>query len=118
MACDCVLIGRLTKDCEQKTTKNGKLIYSLSVASNRGFGDKQETDYFDCMAFHPLLEKQYIHLTKGCMVKIVGHFQSHESENKVRRWTMIVDSLEMLWSKKKNETPQNSLAYDDMDTPF
>ena len=118
MACDCVLIGRLTKDCEQKTTKNGKLIYSLSVASNRGFGDKQETDYFDCMAFHPLLEKQYIHLTKGCMVKIVGHFQSHESENKVRRWTMIVDSLEMLWGKKKSETPQNSLAYDDMDTPF
>ena len=118
MACDCVLIGRLTKDCEQKTTKNGKLIYSLAVASNRGFGDKQETDYFDCMAFHPLLEKQYIHLTKGCMVKIVGHFQSHESENKVRRWTMIVDSLEMLWGKKKNETPQNSLAYDDMDTPF
>lgn len=119
MSCDCVLIGRLTKDCESKTTKNGKLIYCLSVASNRGFGDKKETDFFDCMAFHPLLQNQQPHLIKGCMVKVVGHFQSHESENGVRRWTMIVDSLEMLWGKKKSEQAQSSLGYDDdIDTPF
>lgn len=114
MSCDCVLIGRLTKDCESKTTRNGKLIYTFSVASNRGFGDKQETDFFDCMAFHPLLEKQMPHLLKGCMVKVVGHFQSHKSENDVQRWTMIVDSLEMLWGKKKSETDNKT----DMDFPF
>lgn len=119
MSCDCVLIGRLTKDCESKTTKNGKLIYCLSVASNRGFGDRKETDFFDCMAFHPLLQNQQPHLIKGCMVKVVGHFQSHESDNGVRRWTMIVDSLEMLWGKKKSEQAQGSLGYDDdIDTPF
>lgn len=115
MSCDCVLIGRLTKDCEQKATNSGKLIYTLSVASNRGFGDKQETDFFDCMAFHPNLEKQYPHLLKGCMVKVVGHLQSHESDNSVRRWTMIVDSLEMLWGKPKpKETPKD----DGLDIPF
>lgn len=118
MSCDCVLIGRLTKDCESKTTRNGKLIYTFSVASNRGFGDSQQTDFFDCMAFHPNLENQFQHLLSGCMVKVVGHFQSRETENKVRRWTLIANSVEMLWGKKKSETPQNSLAHDELDIPF
>lgn len=117
MGCDCVLIGRLTKDCEQRPTKNGKLIYTLSVASNRGFGDSQQTDYFDCMAFHPTLEKQYQHLTKGCMVKIVGHMQSHKTDKGVLRWTVVVDSLEMLWTKPKiAETP--APEEDGLDMPF
>lgn len=115
MSCDCVLIGRLTKDCEQKSTKTGKLIYTFSVASNRGFGDKQETDYMDCMAFHPMLEKQFQHLLKGCMVKVVGHLQSRESDNGVLRWTMIVDSLEMLWGKPK---PKEAPKDDGLDIPF
>ena len=114
MSCDCVLIGRLTKDCEQKSTKNGKLIYTFSVASNRGFGDKQETDWFDCMAFHPLLEKQFQHLLKGCMVKVVGHLQSRETDNGVLRWNMIVDSLEMLWGKPKKPKETE----EDLDIPF
>lgn len=119
MSCDCVLIGRLTKDCEQKATNSGKLIYTLSVASNRGFGDKQETDFFDCMAFHPNLEKQYPHLLKGCMVKVVGHFQQRENDKGIRRNTIIIDSLEMLWGKKKNETePKADPAGDDVDIPF
>lgn len=119
MSCDCVLIGRLTKDCEQKSTKNGKLIYTFSVASNRGFGDNKQTDFFDCMAFHPLLENQFPHLLKGCMVKVLGHFQSHETEGNNRRWTLIVDGVEMLWSKKSNEKATGSLAKDDdPDIPF
>ena len=117
MSCDCVLVGKLTKDCETKTTKNGKLLYCLSVASNRGFGDKQETDFFDCMAFHPLLEKQAVHLIKGTLVKIVGHFQSHESANGVRRWTMIIDSLEMIWQKKR-DPKQERTDNGDVDLPF
>lgn len=122
MSCDCVLIGRLTRDCESKSTKNGRMIYTFPVASNRGFGDKQQTDFFDCMAFHPLLENQFVHLKKGCMVKVVGHFQSHESENGVRRWTMIVDSLEMLWGKPKKPDsapePEPAPVEEDVDLPF
>lgn len=98
------------------------MIYTFPVASNRGFGDKQQTDFFDCMAFHPLLENQFVHLKKGCMVKVVGHFQSHESENGVRRWTMIVDSLEMLWGKPKKPDsapePEPAPVEEDVDLPF
>lgn len=121
MSCDCVLIGRLTKDCERKSTKNGKLIVCLTVASNRGFGDKQETDYIDCIAFHPLLENQVVHLLKGCMVKIVGHMQSRKSEAGIVYWNMIVESLEMLWGKKTKPQdkptggPEN---FSDDDIPF
>lgn len=117
MSCDCVLIGRLTKDCESKTTKTGKLIYTLSVASNRGFGERQETDFYDCMAFHPLLENQFPHLLKGCMVKIVGHFQQKETENGIRRWSVIVDSLEMLWGKPKKPKDE-TIPQEDVDIPF
>lgn len=117
MSCDCVLIGRLTKDCEQKATKTGKLIYVLSVASNRGFGESQETDFFDCMAFHPLLQNQFPHLTKGCTVKIVGHFQTKKTEAGVTRYNVIVDSLEMLWGKKKEKVEETPDA-DDIDLPF
>lgn len=127
MSMDTVIIGRLVADAETKVTeKTGKVIHIFTVASNRGFGDKQETDYCECMAFAPLLDKQVEHLLKGCMVKVCGHFQTRKVKNgdkTITYWNCIVSSLEMLWGKKKSEEPQGSVgqAYaeiEDNDIPF
>ena len=114
MSMDFVIIGRLVKDCASKMTQSGKMIHTFTVASNRGFGEKQETDFFDCMAFAPKLDKQADFLLQGCMVKVKGHIQTKkvkdEQTGKTQTyWSCLVEEVEMLWSKKKGEQVQGSV---------
>lgn len=129
MSMDAVIIGRLTEDCASKVTeKTGKMIHTFTVASNRGFGDRQETDYVECIAFAPNLDKQVDFLTKGTMVKVCGHFQTRKVPNaqtgkNLTYWNCVVDSCELLWGRKRGETTKGgslevNTDYEGEEIPF
>jgi single stranded DNA-binding protein len=71
-----ILIGRLTKDIEVKTSQSGTELARFSLAVTRPFknkqSDKYETDFFDCVVWRQAasLLAKYCH--KGDQLAIEG----------------------------------------------
>ncbi|MDZ4727441.1 MAG: single-stranded DNA-binding protein [Leptospira sp.] len=98
-----LLIGRLTRDPEFKSV-NGSSVVNFSIASNRIYvsnGDKkEETNYFDCVAWGKLADilKQYA--GKGKQVAIEGRLQQQSWETpegkKASKIRIYVESAQLL----------------------
>lgn len=110
MSADVVVIGRLIKDVQTVRTNNGTVVHDIIVASPRGFGSKTVVDYYDCMAFAPKLDEQVPYLVKNQMVKVTGHLQTKQ-KNGITMFNVIIDNLEMLWGRGKEEKCFSSLRY-------
>lgn len=65
-----ILMGRLTRDPETRTTTTGKTITSFSIAVDRG-GQDDATDFFDVTAWEKLgdLVSQYLSKGRRCLVQ-------------------------------------------------
>lgn len=90
--------GNLTRDAELKHTKSGKPVLNFSVANSTGFGDREQTNFFDCCMFGERTEKLAGHLTKGKAVTLTGeHTQSiwtdAETGKERRRFELRVSEL-------------------------
>ena len=59
-----ILMGRLTRDPEMRTTTTGKSIASFSIAVDRG-GEGDQTDFFDVTAWEKLGELVNQYLSNG-----------------------------------------------------
>ena len=67
------IIGRLTRDAEQRATTTGTVITNFSVASDTGFGDRKVTTFYNCSYFRKA-DALLQYLTKGSQVFISGEF--------------------------------------------
>lgn len=65
-----ILMGRLTRDPETRTTPSGKTITSFSLAVDRG-GQDDQADFFDITAWEKLgdLVAQYLSKGRRCLVQ-------------------------------------------------
>lgn len=70
----CTFSGRLTRDCEVRTTLSGTTISSFSIAVDGGFGEHKRTDFINCKFFKR--EGLGPHLTKGKPVIVSGELQT------------------------------------------
>jgi single-stranded DNA-binding protein len=59
-----ILMGRLTRDPEQRTTSTGKTIASFSIAVDRG-GESDAADFFEVTAWEKLGDLVIQYLAKG-----------------------------------------------------
>ncbi|TGL59683.1 single-stranded DNA-binding protein [Leptospira ognonensis] len=104
-----LLIGRMTRDPEFKSV-NGSSVVNFSLASNRIYvsnGDKkEETNYFDCVAWGKLADilKQYA--GKGKQVAIEGRLQQQSWETpegkKASKIRIYVESAQLLGGNASN----------------
>ena len=76
-----VLMGRLTRDPEQRTTTTGKTIASFSIAVDRG-GQDDAADFFDVTAWEKLGELVMQYLGKGRRVLVQGRLRQDSWEDK------------------------------------
>ena len=69
-----IIIGRVTKDIETKTTQNGTPYVNFDVAENIGFGEKATTIYHRCTIFGEDLVNRIVNakVKKGSFLKVVG----------------------------------------------
>ena len=72
----CTFSGRLTRDCEVRTTLSGTTISSFSIAVDGGFGEHKRTDFINCKFFKR--EGLGPHLTKGKPVIVSGELQTEK----------------------------------------
>ena len=73
-----ILMGRLTRDPELRTTGSNIAVCSFSLACDRDFkSDKgeKETDFFDVVAWRGTAEFVSKYFTKGRMAIVEGRLQ-------------------------------------------
>ena len=73
--------GNLTRDVELTQTKSGKAIAKFNVAVKRPFS-KENTDFFDVIAYEGLAETCNNYLAKGNKVLVEGYMTTHTYEDK------------------------------------
>jgi single-strand DNA-binding protein len=114
-----MLIGRLTRDPESKTTPQGVTVASFSVATNRVWKDQQgnqqdKTEFHNIVAWRKLAEICAQYLKKGRQVYIEGHLQTRSWEGqdgkKNYRTEVVADNMIMLGSKNDSAPARTSAA--------
>lgn len=76
-----ILMGRLTRDPEQRTTSTGKVIASFSIAVDRG-GESDAADFFNVTAWEKLGELVMQYLSKGRRVLVQGRLRQDSWDDK------------------------------------
>jgi single-strand DNA-binding protein len=76
-----ILMGRLTRDPEARTTSTGKNITSFSIAVDRG-GQEGATDFFDVTAWEKLGELVSQYLSKGRRCLVQGRLRQDSWDDK------------------------------------
>lgn len=80
-----ILVGRLTRDPELKTTANGTNVCSFSVAVNRRYKNAEgnyDADFINCTAWRQTAEFVSKYFTKGRMIGVVGSIQTRNYDDK------------------------------------
>ncbi len=101
-----MLIGNLGRDPEMSYTQNGKAVTKFSLAVNRRTRDREtgdrreETQWFNVVAWDQLAETCNTYLHKGSKVYIEGRMTSRKYTNKdnveVTAWDVVAENMEML----------------------
>lgn len=109
-----VLVGRLTKDPEFRTTPSGVNVANFTIAVNRTFTNSQgerEADFINVVVFRKQAENVNNYLSKGSLVGIDGRMQSRSYENKegqrVFVTEVVADSVQFLEPKNSNKQNNN-----------
>lgn len=76
-----ILMGRLTRDPEQRTTSTGKTIASFSIAVDRG-GQEDAADFFNVTAWEKLGDLVMQYLAKGRRVLVQGRLRQDSWDDK------------------------------------
>jgi single-strand DNA-binding protein len=76
-----ILMGRLTRDPEQRTTTGGKTIASFSIAVDRG-GESDAADFFEITAWEKLGDLVIQYLGKGRRVLVQGRLRQDSWDDK------------------------------------
>lgn len=118
-----VLVGRLTKDVELRTTPQGVSVCSFTVAVNRRFKNangEYEADFINCVAWRQTAEFLSRYFSKGRMVGISGSIQtrSWEKDGERRYATEVLAEEAYFVDSKSSDSNAGSRQSDDSDAGF
>ncbi len=97
-----ILVGRLGKDPEVKTTSGGKSVATFSVATTSGYGDKQKTEWHNVVTWEKTADAVGQYLSKGSLVFVVGRIQtrSWDKDGETKYRTEVVAEKVQFLDKK------------------
>lgn len=104
-----ILIGRLTRDPELRSTPAGRNVCQFSIAVNRTFtnanGDR-EADFINCVVWDKQAENLVKYQKKGNQIAVDGRIQTRNYEDKdgkrVYVTEILVNNISFLDSKGTN----------------
>lgn len=120
-----ILMGRLTKDPELRTTNNGKNVTTFTIAVDTGYGEDKKTDFINCVAWNKTAEFINKYFSKGQMIIVLGRIstRNYEDKNGDKKYIteVIANEVQFGESKKADADPTEDeltpLDVDD-DMPF
>ena len=110
------LVGRSVADVECRFTTGGTAVADLRVASNRHFSGKEETSFFDVVAWGKTAELAGEYVKKGKQVAVNGRLQQQTWEKdgtKHSKVVIVAENLQFLSdagerSEKSEKTSRKS----------
>ena len=113
-----VIMGRLTRDPELRSTQSGVSVASFTVAVDRDFGGRdggeKQTDFIDCVAWRQTGEfvSKYFH--KGSMIVVSGRLQSRKWQdregNNRTNWEIQADNVYFGESRSSSSRDDNGYS--------
>lgn len=111
-----ILIGRLTRDPELRTTPSGVATTTFSIAVDRNFVNQQtgqrEADFINCVAWRKQAENISRYCFKGTQVAVEGRIQvrNYDAQDGTKRYVteVICDNVTFLGSKNNNSNANSS----------
>lgn len=106
-----ILLGRLTRDPELRTTPSGVSVCSFSIAVNRRFAKEgqQTADFINCVAWRQTAEFICKYFTKGRMIAVVGSLTTGRYEKDGQtHYTTDVTVDEAYFADSKNSSSNSS----------
>ena len=114
-----VLVGRLTRDPELRTSGNGNSFVNFTIAVNRTFASsngEREADFINCIAFNKQAENLNRYIRKGGLIGIDGRLQtrSYTAQDNTKRTVMevICDTINFLEPKNSGAPRSTGNEYD------
>lgn len=111
------ILGRLTRDPEQRALPSGQSVVNFSLATSRFYkdnsGTKQSaTDYHNIVAFGKLGEISARYLKKGSLVFVEGRIQTRSWQdkdgNKRSKTEIVIEGMQL---GPKSSSPSSSSGY-------
>lgn len=109
-----ILIGRLARDPEMRTTMSGSNVTRFTLAVTRTFQDQngeRGADFISCVAWRKQAENIAKYCTKGTQVAVEGRIQtgSYASQDGSKRYTtdIMCDNVTFLGTKGDNVNTNN-----------
>lgn len=120
-----MVIGHVGRDPEMRYTPSGKPVTSFSVATSRSWTNsegerRQETEWFNVVAWGNLAEICKQHIRKGQQVYVEGRLQTRsweDHEGKKRFRTELVAS-EMILLGERRGAPEAAESTDEGEEEF
>lgn len=110
-----VLVGRLTRDPDLRTTGSGISVVSFTLAVDRQWTNSQgerDTDFINCVIWRKAAENFANFTSKGSLVGIDGRLQTRSYENKdgqrVYVTEVVVDNFSFLESRRERQARQQN----------
>ena len=127
-----ILMGRITKSPELKTTPNGVSVIQISIAVDRDYtpkGHEKQTDFINVVAWRGTAEFIEKHFEKGQLIALTGSIQTRSytdnQGNKRSVTEVIADQVYFCGGKNDNKKEKPSFdendfeeISDDSDLPF
>ena len=110
-----ILIGRLTKDPELRTTPTGRNVCQFSVAVSRNFTNangEREADFINCVVWDKQAENLVKYQKKGNQIAVEGRIQTRNYDDKdgkkVYVTEILASNISFLDSKRTGATGNTS----------
>lgn len=104
-----ILVGRLTKDPETKSTTSGALVTRFTIAIDRRFqkqGEEKKTDFINIVAFNKTAEFVAKYFEKGQAILVSGSIQTRtwDGQDGEKRYATEVFAEEVDFYGSKNNS--------------
>ena len=91
-----ILIGRLTRDPELRTTSTGRNVCQFSIAVNRTFTNangEREADFINCVVWDKQAENLVKYQKKGNQIAVDGRIQTRNYDDKDGKKVYVTEVL-------------------------
>ena len=115
-----ILVGRLTKDPEVRSTSAGFSTVNFTVAANRNFKNKDgqyDADFLPCVAFRQTADFISKFFKKGSMISLEGRVQTrnYDAQDGTKRYVteVVVENVEFVGGKNEGSSSSSNSSYVD-----
>ena len=106
------IVGRLTRNPELNKTQTGTSVTNFTLAANRRFGNTEQADFINCVAWKHSAEFLYKYMRKGNLIGVVGRIQSRTYDDDTGRTIyvqeVVAEQVQALESKASRDNKQNN----------